>query len=378
VIKTSVLRVRGILALFLMFFNICVFGQIINPWTNTQVKISNNCKIVDNGIFQGLNAKYGVYAHKGHGHRYKALPFLFLPSEKKDAPNLIILNGGPGVSNLRAPEGVDSLLNYFNILIPGYRGVDDCLIDSYEELDKKQNSHTISLISKDISNIAAALKFESVYVAAHSFGSIYACNYLLMEDGVDKKSIFVSPIMTQDIATVLNKMEQMVEKYFSNYRNGSEKYNNVLTEIENSSDPEQLSMALVIFLSEFQNCYKIDSILESKGSIVGLLQNTHNSYKYTINAIEKQDKLSSYFNFNDTTGFSNLGKLGKLLLKYFVNEVQPNTSPFHMFKYCTPDTTISAYYDYSVCFNDKVIENTGHSDIWSKAWRYIIDFYNNQ
>ncbi len=362
-----------------MFFSTCIFGQIINPWTSTQVKISDdNYKIVDNGIFQGLNAKYGVYAHKGHGHRYKALPFLFLLSEKKDAPNLIILNGGPGVSNLKAPEGVDSLLNYFNILIPGYRGVDDCLEDNYDELDKQKNSYNISLISKDISNIVAALKFDSVYVAAHSFGSIYACNYLLIEDGVSKKSIFVSPIMTQNIATVLSKMEHMAEKYFSNYCNGSEKYDNVLTEIENSSEPEQLSMALVIFLSEFQNCYKIDSILESKGSIIELLQNTYISYKHAINSTDKQYKLSGYFNFNDTTGFNDLGRLGKLLLNYFVNEAKPNTSSFSPFKYCTPDTIISAFYDYSVCINDQIVKNSGHSDIWSKAWRYIIDFYNNQ
>jgi len=372
------LKIKRVFVLFIIFFNTCVYGQIINPWTDTQIKLSGKCKIVDNGIFQGLNAKYGVYAHKGLGHKYKALPFLFLPSEKKDAPNLIILNGGPGVSNLKAPEGIDSLLNYFNILIPGYRGVDDCLKDNYDELDKQQNSCSISLISKDISNIVAALKFDSVYVAAHSFGSIYACSYLLEQDGVDKKSIFISPIMTQDIATVLSKMEQMVEKYFSNYNNGSGKYNNVLTEIENSSNPEQLSMALIICLSEFQNSYKIDSILESKGSIIELLQNTYCSYKYTVNQTDKQNKLSSYFNFDDTTGFYNLGSLGKLLLKYFINETQPNTSLFCPFKYYTPDTTISAYYDYSVSFNDKVVNNTGHSDIWSKAWRYIIDYFNEQ
>jgi len=372
------LKVKGIFTLFLIFFSACFYGQIINPWTNTQIKLSDNCKIVDNCIFQGLNAKYGVYAHKGYGHKYKALPFLLLPSEKTDAPNLIILNGGPGVSNLKAPEGVDSLLNYFNILIPGYRGVDDCLEDSYDELDKQQNSYSISLISKDISNIVAALKFDSVYVAAHSFGSIYACGYLLTQDGVNKKSIFVSPIMTQDIATVLNRMEQMVEKYFSNYHNGSEKYNTVLDGIENSSNPEQLSMALVIFLSEFHNGYKIDSILESRGAIVELLQNTYSSYKYAVNSIDKQNQLSSYFNFNDTTGFNNLGRLGKLLLKYFINETQPDTSLFSPFKYYTPDATISAYYDYSVSFNDKVVNNTGHSDIWSKAWKYIIYYFNEQ
>ncbi len=368
---------RNSFTLFLILATVCLSGQVINPWTNSQISMSSSCNITKSGIFEGYIADYGVYAHKGLSDKYKALPFLFMPSEKVNAPVLLILNGGPGASNLVLPAGIDFLLEYFNILLPGYRGVDDYCSYNYEKYGNVQELKIcdIDLIAEDISNIVNFLKCDSVYIAAHSFGVVYASKYMQKKDNVKKTSIFFSPITTQNIIAVISNMEKMVRKYFEGFCNGADKYEKIITDIKNSSSPEQLSMALTIFLSDIQGGVKIDSVLEWGKPAIELLQNIYTSYENSINKQDRSDKLSCYFNYSDTTGKSDLGRLGILLYNYFINNVLTETPNFKTIEYGSPSVAISAFYDYSIPKTQIVIENTGHSDIWNKAWQFIITYY---
>ncbi len=103
------------LILFLLT-KFALHGQVMDPWTGKQVNLASGKTTTRSGIFEGFSAQYGICAHKATTDSYTALPYILIPSEaNKQAPVLIVFNGGPGSSNLTLPGGMDSLTRVFHM-----------------------------------------------------------------------------------------------------------------------------------------------------------------------------------------------------------------------------------------------------------------------
>lgn len=358
-----------------------LIGQAINPWTNLQTGCTHNKTELKNGIFDGYQAQYGLIAHKNIALNYKALPFLLLPSYSPNSKHvLVVLNGGPGISNLALPMGTDSLLYYFNILIPGYRGVDDVFFHAYQTPDYEQINHLsdIKLIAHDISNIVNELGFDTVYIAAHSFGTVYGCEYLSIDDNTIKTSFFFSPLMTHDIVLVVKSMERMIENYFRAFCTDSNLYPTILDKISEADNPGILSMGLLFMFTEYRNGEQIDILSNPCASIIDLLQASYNAGINRVVLKDKNRKLSDLFCCRTNTKDTDMGRLGKYLHSYFTLTIDEHGRSVTLLTSCSPDLIINAQYDYSVSPVGIVVENSGHADIWRSAWQYIINFHNQQ
>jgi pimeloyl-ACP methyl ester carboxylesterase len=99
---------------------------------------------------------------------------------------MVILNGGPGRSNLRLSFELDSILKYYNVLLPGYRGIDDKIFDGFNKVSADSLKLFIAnhkslfgsgSISSDIKLIAEHLKIESLTLLGHSFGTLVSAEF---------------------------------------------------------------------------------------------------------------------------------------------------------------------------------------------------------
>jgi pimeloyl-ACP methyl ester carboxylesterase len=366
-----------------LFIVVCVSsarisGQIIDPWNGKQINPGSAQISIREGIHEGLRAKYGVYAHQSNQEQYTALPFILIPCEtNENAPIVVIFNGGPGASNLTLPAGTDSLIQHFHVLLPGYRGSDDVVPNLLTKTEKTKKGHqtVFQLIASDISAILTSLKADTVYIAAHSFGSVYACEFLLMPSSLTKKAIFISPVMTQDITKVVFRMEKMVLDYFSTCLDGDEKYKKIISIIEQSPNQDQMSLGLVLYLSEYQNFKKLISTIDGKQNTATVLKEAFDTHQKSINRIDQSNKVSEYFNIADTSYIAHLGKLGTMIHAYFRPLIREGSTNRVNFDRCIPEIIISAEFDFSIPTNNITIEKTGHSDVWKNTYKHLIKMY---
>ncbi len=179
--------------------------------------------------------------------------------------------------------------------------------------------------------------------------------------------------MTKNITKVISAMEKMVKDYFLTYPGGNDFFTNLILDIENSPEPEQASMGLVLFLSEYQNFRKIIDHLKAKKNTVPLLQEAFQFHQKSIHRNDWAAKLSSYFDITDTSCVLQLNTLGRYLHAYFKSVIQPFNHDFIDFGQCRPELTINAEYDFAIAGEHQTAQGMGHSDVWQVTWKYILE-----
>ncbi len=174
------LAFRSVFILFLLLTIQTSWAQMRNPYNEEILPFSKDLKLIQEpGNFNQHKAMYGFVNHtKG---KY-ALPFLtFCPDTSNSW--LVILNGGPGRSNIRFSFDIDSLLQHFNILLPGYRGVDDRALENVTDEDaatihdfiqNNQTKYATEKIAADIGFITDELQLSALTIVAHSYGTLVA------------------------------------------------------------------------------------------------------------------------------------------------------------------------------------------------------------
>jgi pimeloyl-ACP methyl ester carboxylesterase len=153
-------------------------AQKRHPVTHQLVPIQNTGDyLLEDGTLFGYQAKFGIINHSKGTYGLRFVMFESLESN----PWLVILNGGPGRTNIRLPFEIDSILSKYNLLLPGYRGVDD---GAYENLSGRSDSTIEAFIRKnrttystqklvdDVMLICEMIHIDSFYIAAHSYGTI--------------------------------------------------------------------------------------------------------------------------------------------------------------------------------------------------------------
>lgn len=209
--------VRAVLAIILSILLNYANAQLRHPVTEQMVAIPNRGDFkIEAGNFSNYEAGFGIINHMRS--RY-GLQFITLMRDES-LPWMVILNGGPGRSNLRLSFEIDSLLSYYNILLPGYRGFDD---GAYEAVFNDDDSrlqkfvlHHKSLfsthaIADDVLLIIDALKIENYSILAHSFGTIVG-RYLLNADTLHLDTLYAfSPVSEQHPYPNPEQLSEIIE-----------------------------------------------------------------------------------------------------------------------------------------------------------------------
>ncbi|MDD2563569.1 MAG: hypothetical protein PHU27_05080 [Salinivirgaceae bacterium] len=350
-----------------------IIAQVIDPWTGKAIFNNSSSIQTRNGIFEGFNAQYGLLAHRPQMEHYKSLPFIYLQGNTPNKKSLIVVfNGGPGASNLSTLPYSDSLINCFSILMVGYRGVDD------ESQNSRQEHETIA--RDDFNNIACdALKviqhygYDTVYVVAHSFGTVYACEFLKYKGHFSQfYSLFFSPVLTRDLNAVSRSMENMIKKVFDDFECSSLECQRVLNQITNSEDPGNTALGLVLLLSKFENFDIVRNFLQQDKSIVPACELAYKQHENAISVTDQKVKYTLFF--DDSSEETEIrGVFGQAIYRYFKNRYVSSRSLKCNFDICIPDTTFVAQYDFSEVLNATEIRNTAHSSVWNIAYKYIIE-----
>jgi pimeloyl-ACP methyl ester carboxylesterase len=202
---------------FFFIYSLVLDAQITNPYTGELLPFKKIGEFsLSDGNFDNYPAQYGLINHMD---RLNALPFIVIERDSIN-PWLLILNGGPGRSNLRLSFELDSILKHYNVLIPGYRGIDDKTFDGYNDLspDTLQmfvNNHKKLFGSKniceDIKLITSVLGIDSVSILAHSFGSIISFEYAsLYHNNVDTIFAF-SPVNARKPYPSSEKLKRIID-----------------------------------------------------------------------------------------------------------------------------------------------------------------------
>ena len=356
----------------MLFSFLTVHNQSLNPWTGKIICFNENKIIQNEGTFEGYKAYYGTYAHLQNIEKYTAIPFLlFKNNNSNKKPLLLIFNGGPGITNFRLPEGVDTLLTIFDILLPGYQGI-DVIQDSTFKIPEN-NINIIRTIAQDAAGIVKNLNPDTVLVVGHSFGTVYATNFLNEFNTAQHYAIFFSPITLTDITEEINGMSQMLYSYFKN-DSCQHLYETLINYLKLSTAQEKTVMGLIYYLSTFENFNNLKTSLQNGINPNPLLLSIYQQQTKNLNKKSQKENLSNcffipknFFNDNENDTF-----IKQLIFKYFIplidNRLQPEKKTIDL-----PETVItySGEYDYHI-ISKEIIPSAAHFDIWKNAYKYII------
>lgn len=214
-----------------MLLPLCGSSQIKNTRTNQLLPFKEKGDfVVNSGNFNHYPAGYGFIYHRAGKY---ALPFLTFRRDTTN-PWMVILNGGPGRSNLRLSFEIDSLLNHYNILLPGYRGIDDRVIANVAEyaddsilhfVENHQQEFNTTHVANDLALIAGSLELKKLTILAHSYGTIVAktlynhhpaiIDTIFAFSPVSYKSPIPNPVKVQKIITFVADSLRVPQSIFT-------------------------------------------------------------------------------------------------------------------------------------------------------------------
>lgn len=371
------IRIFPFLVFYFAFSLFTSKGQIIDPWSSKVVYFGENKIDTREGIFEGYRVKYGVYCHKPNVDHYKALPFIYIPANKNPlAPLMVVFNGGPGSTNMSIIPHADSLLNRFSILLVGYRGVDDNFSDIQHTVNevRKHVPDDIRSISKDVLNIVEYFQNDTIFVVGHSFGTVYACDFLAYKSRFNCiRSVFFSPMFTRNLYEISSIMENMVADYFKDSVDSSILYQDIVKQVAESDIPENTAMGLILYLSEIKNFKKLYDALKNKKSIVSYCMDGYRQHQEHILMSDQISKFSLFFKDDKTKNIC-LGQIGEAIYHYFQDRISVNSLSSSALLECEPDVIFVAQYDFSDKRNATIVNGASHSSLWNDAYKFIIEF----
>ncbi|MFO7864437.1 MAG: alpha/beta hydrolase [Salinivirgaceae bacterium] len=364
-------------------------AQKRHPVTNQLIPIPNyGNSVFEDGTFYGYEAKFGII---NHSENESGLQFVLLESLETN-PWLVILNGGPGRTNMRLPFEIDSLLKTFNLLLPGYRGIDD---GAYKKLGGKSDSTIEAFIHQnrkyystqklvdDVMLICEQVHIDSFYIAAHSYGTIVA-KKLYKSDELSVNGMFeFSPVM--ETAPVPNPdFLQSITNHVADSINVN------LTEIEDTlrlwmQSPRQhnLAMGLIASFYIYDNAVSFFRQVSS-GALTRSDVATKGSDFLQIGWLLDYGMKFNRMADIDRNGADIYQKISHLFYSS-VSKYLPSDAPV-----IEKNTVCNAYRPYCVSFIPKheifymhsgkpaltVLCECGHADLWEKAPQYILEYYN--
>lgn len=218
--------------LFLFFFPLITsLGQVYYTLNGTNLPNPKADTIyLTKGIFNGYDAVFGTLLVKENRNKPNSrlidIPIIKVSAlNKTSKPPIFLLNGGPGISNLWEDNFPEFLLDSFDIIIVGYRGVDGKVkLDSreikefiyntnnplqgsnykvFEELWKKQfkelgeyfdlSSYSITEVCNDIETVCRFLNIKKLNFYAFSYGSMITQHFNQLYPNYIVKNILISP-----------------------------------------------------------------------------------------------------------------------------------------------------------------------------------------
>lgn len=355
----------GFVLLFLFVIHFSAECQSVSPWTGKVLNPAAGMVQMADGVFEGLPAKCGTLDN-GRPEPHVCLPFVLVPcSSHSGAPTLIIFNGGPGDTNLRLSRDFQKLACHFHILLPGYRGVDDrtaLFPVKTPHADHRQ-------VGDDAARIVAALDIDTLVVAAHSFGTIYA-REMLLSDTVSKHriSLFFSPLLTNDISVVVAGMEQMINNYFA-CSDDFPLLDRLCGEVAASGSPSRAAMGLVTMLGSQSNYAALRGKLGADNANLGL-EAAFDAFAASVDLTDNQAKLNSFFG-SSLQDADSLSPIAAALADYFsfVSGV-PSSGSTIFFK---PDRCFAGEFDFLRPAQAEILPGCGHSDVWMRAASVVLE-----
>ncbi len=175
--------IRFLICLLLVTFQITAFAQIRDPKSEEILPLTKPGELITKaGNFLNYSATYGLIYHENNPY---TLPFITIVRNATQ-PWLVVLNGGPGRSNLRLSFPIDSLLNNYNIILPGYRGSDDRAIERAAMLsadslqlfiNKHKSVYNTNRIADDVALVINNYLHKPVSILSHSYGTMVAASF---------------------------------------------------------------------------------------------------------------------------------------------------------------------------------------------------------
>lgn len=194
------------------------FSQIRNPYTEEIIPVNAVGDIYStSGNFYQYAANYGLLYH--FETKY-ALPYIAIEHDTLN-PWMLILNGGPGRSNIRLSFDIDSLVRYYNVLIPGYRGIDDRMIETFVNcrennlpklISNKRHISGINAIAGDIIQILQAKHIRNIKILAHSYGTMVAKELYKIKPAVTDTIFAFSPVDPQKPFPAPLKIKKLISR----------------------------------------------------------------------------------------------------------------------------------------------------------------------
>lgn|GEM_PF-4929362 len=344
-----------------------IHAQCINPWNLKFEHLKAGDISVNPGIYNGYDAEYGFISHINAKDPFVGLPFIFIPAKDSISKKIIVvLNGGPGKSNLNLPFVNDTLISRFSILIPGYRGVDDSLGKiSYINL---WDQNIIDATATDIIKIVRHYAPDTLVMVSHSFGSVFAKKII---ENIQNKTftipIYVSPMVTNDVAVIATSLQNMIQRGLSHGELNQSAFHLFVT-LPDFSPLD--AIGLVFLFGKYDNIVNLYSGSITVKELQDLTQNEYRRNESQIKTWHRNRCLAEFLR-TDNLLQEPTGRLAYLLQEYFKGFVTGSKNTAFNIFFTSNEVVIEAEYDYFHVPESIVIKSTGHSDVWGITWQLL-------
>lgn len=411
------------LTIFFCFVPVLLFSQIRHYKTG---EILTNAKAdtvyVNKGIFNNFEAEYCILVAPENRQKQKSklitISVVRIPAlQKTDNPPVFLLNGGPGLSNIWEENLPSYLLDSFDIVMVGYRGVDgevqlnsqrvkDFLIqtdnpfhkDNYkklnnlwsEEIAKTKNNidiagFTVEEICNDLNAVRKHFQYDSINILAYSYGTMISQLYNLKYRNKVNKQIYISTrpygnnnFNFQDSLIIFKAFDSVLVNKFNikgKERNSFYHYlQNGLNKIE-EIDHDKLQY---VILNKFYSidAYEpiIQSLLKAKNTAdyTDLIK-IQKEFNTTFDKMYSTDCVLKRYSMNHTN-YSNDIKYGFFGNLIHIGNLCWNSAPNGMFIKTNPTTVLNNIQ------NQPTLFISGKNDFVSPFYlinEYLIPYYTN-
>lgn len=323
--------IKFLLAAASLFLGLNLYSQVY--YTNNGTNLPDpkaDTIYVKKGIFKGYDAEFGTMLVKENRNNPSSklidIPVVKVHAIHKNInPPVFLLNGGPGISNIWEDNFPDFLLDSFDIIMVGYRGVDGKVkLDSksvktfiyntpepllgknfelFENEWKKQidsinkihdlAGYTIDEVCRDIASYARFYNYDSINFYAYSYGTILAQKFNYLYPEKVSHNIFISPrpinennFKYNDTLILKHLFDSLLTFHFKLKKREIEHFYQFL----NTDLPQITGLdKSKFYLSTLNNLYEIETTITLMENILDAMKGNNKDL------LSYQNKLHTYF-----------------------------------------------------------------------------------